>query len=198
MVGQMARRRPLLEYFSSLANFYSTKLIQHHYSFHDTQCEVLILIASLNNRLERTPERTGCLVEEELGEVAFDQFGRCLAGRMREVGCGVSTQADTEAQLLLIICWIPYCLDSGLTDYGDIVSLTQRPRFNLQTNYFSASGTHFCYRLSTPRGLMRLEVLGKLTVGDPPRWPRDTSWSIWVGTKFLRQVAVTRYSSLAD
>jgi hypothetical protein len=30
-----------------------------------------------------------------------------------------------------------------------------------------------------------------MTVGDPPRWPRDTPLSTKVGTKF-RQVAVTQ------
>jgi hypothetical protein len=29
-------------------------------------------------------------------------------------------------------------------------------------HYFYASGTHFCYRLSKPQGLVRLEGLGKL------------------------------------
>jgi hypothetical protein len=28
--------------------------------------------------------------------------------------------------------------------------------------YFSVSGTHFCYRLSEPQGLVRLEGLGKV------------------------------------
>jgi hypothetical protein len=31
-----------------------------------------------------------------------------------------------------------------------------------QKHYFSASGTHFCYRLSKPQGLVRLEGLGKV------------------------------------
>jgi hypothetical protein len=31
-----------------------------------------------------------------------------------------------------------------------------------QNHYFSASGTHFCYRLSIPQGLVRLEGLDKL------------------------------------
>jgi hypothetical protein len=31
-----------------------------------------------------------------------------------------------------------------------------------QKHYFYASGTHFCYRLSKPQGLVRPEGLGKL------------------------------------
>jgi hypothetical protein len=57
---------------------------------------------------------------------------------------------------------IPYCLDTLLTDGGKAVSLTHRQRSTPQKHYFSASGTHFCWRLSKPRGLERLEGLGKL------------------------------------
>jgi hypothetical protein len=34
--------------------------------------------------------------------------------------------------------------------------------FTPQKHYLYASGTHFCYRLSKPRGLVRSEGLGKL------------------------------------
>jgi hypothetical protein len=34
--------------------------------------------------------------------------------------------------------------------------------FTPQKQYFSASGSHFCYRLSEPKGLVLLEGLGKL------------------------------------
>jgi hypothetical protein len=34
--------------------------------------------------------------------------------------------------------------------------------FTPQKHYFSASGTHFCYRLSEPQGLVRPVGLGKL------------------------------------
>jgi hypothetical protein len=38
-----------------------------------------------------------------------------------------------------------------------------RSRFTLQKHYyFSASGTHFYYRLSEPQGLVKLEGLEKL------------------------------------
>jgi hypothetical protein len=39
---------------------------------------------------------------------------------------------------------IPHCLDSRLTDCGEVVSLTHRPRSALQEHSFSACGTHFC------------------------------------------------------
>jgi hypothetical protein len=57
---------------------------------------------------------------------------------------------------------IPHCLDSRLTDGGKVVSLTHRPRSTLQKHYYSVSGTHSCYRLSEPQGLVQPEGLGKL------------------------------------
>jgi hypothetical protein len=57
---------------------------------------------------------------------------------------------------------IPYSLESRLTDGGKVVSLTHRPRSTHQKHYFSLSDTHFCYKLSKPQGLMRLEGLGKM------------------------------------
>jgi hypothetical protein len=57
---------------------------------------------------------------------------------------------------------LPQCLDSLQTDAGKILSPTHRPSSTTQKHYFSASGTHFCWRLSKPQGLMRLEGLGKL------------------------------------
>jgi hypothetical protein len=54
---------------------------------------------------------------------------------------------------------ISHCLDSRLTDGGEVVSLTHRPLSTPQRQYFSASGTHLCRKL---RGLVRLEGLGKL------------------------------------
>jgi hypothetical protein len=56
---------------------------------------------------------------------------------------------------------IPHCLDNRLTDGGDVVNLTYRPHSTPRKHYFSASGTHFCYRLSKPQGLVRPEGLGK-------------------------------------
>jgi uncharacterized UBP type Zn finger protein len=39
---------------------------------------------------------------------------------------------------------IPHCLDNQLTDGGNIVSPTHRPRSTTQKHYFSATGTHVC------------------------------------------------------
>jgi hypothetical protein len=57
---------------------------------------------------------------------------------------------------------IPHCLDSQLTDGGKVVSPTHQPHFTPQKHYFSASGTHLCYRLSEPQGLVRPGGLDKL------------------------------------
>jgi hypothetical protein len=43
-----------------------------------------------------------------------------------------------------------------------LVSPTHRPHSAPQKQYFSASDTHFCYRLSEPQGLVSLEGLVKL------------------------------------
>jgi hypothetical protein len=50
---------------------------------------------------------------------------------------------------------IAHCLDSRLTDGGKVVCPTHQPHFTPQKHYFSASGTHFCWRLSKPQGLVR-------------------------------------------
>jgi hypothetical protein len=57
---------------------------------------------------------------------------------------------------------ISHCLDSRLTDGGEVVSPMHRLHNTPQKHYFSASGTDFCYRLSKPLGLVQLEGLGKL------------------------------------
>jgi hypothetical protein len=57
---------------------------------------------------------------------------------------------------------IPHCIDNLLTDGGKVVNPTQTPHFNPQKYYyFYVSGTHFCYRLSKPQGIVRPEGLGK-------------------------------------
>jgi hypothetical protein len=56
---------------------------------------------------------------------------------------------------------IPHCLESRLTDGGKVSALLTG-RALLPRNYFSASDTHFCYRLSKPLDLVRLEGLVKL------------------------------------
>jgi hypothetical protein len=53
---------------------------------------------------------------------------------------------------------IPGCLDSRLTEGGNIVSLTHRPLSASQKNYFSAYGTHFITR----QGPIRLGGVDKL------------------------------------
>jgi hypothetical protein len=55
---------------------------------------------------------------------------------------------------------IPHCLDSRLTDSGKVVSPTHPLHLTPQKHYFYVSGTHFCYRLSKPQGLVRPEGLG--------------------------------------
>jgi hypothetical protein len=57
---------------------------------------------------------------------------------------------------------IPHCLDSRLTDGGMVVGPMHRPHSTPQKYYFSASGTHFCLRLSKHQGLEQPEGLGKL------------------------------------
>jgi hypothetical protein len=57
---------------------------------------------------------------------------------------------------------IPHCLDSRLTGGGKVVSPTHFPRSTPQKHYLSVSGSHFCYRLSEPQGLVRPEGLGQL------------------------------------
>jgi hypothetical protein len=56
---------------------------------------------------------------------------------------------------------IPHCLDIRLTDGGKVVSPTHPPHFTPQKHYyFYVSGTHFCWRLNKPQGLVRPEGLG--------------------------------------
>jgi hypothetical protein len=47
---------------------------------------------------------------------------------------------------------ISHCLDNPLTDGGKVVTTMQRMHFITQKHYFPISGTHFCYRLSEPKG----------------------------------------------
>jgi hypothetical protein len=57
---------------------------------------------------------------------------------------------------------IPHCQVNRLTNGGKIIIPTCRPRSAPQKYYFSASGTHFCLRLSKLQGLARPEGLGNL------------------------------------
>jgi hypothetical protein len=56
----------------------------------------------------------------------------------------------------------PHFLDSQLTDGSEVVVLTHWPFSAPQKYYFSASDTHFCYRLSKPQDLVHSEGLDKL------------------------------------
>jgi hypothetical protein len=56
---------------------------------------------------------------------------------------------------------ITHCLHNRLTDFGELLSLTHRPR--------STPQKHFCYRLSTLQGLVRLEGLSTLRNSLRPR-----------------------------
>jgi hypothetical protein len=64
---------------------------------------------------------------------------------------------------------IPHCIEIRLTDGGKVFSSTHRQRSTPQKHYFSVFNTHFCWRLSEPPGLVRLEA-GRLRVPDPMRW----------------------------
>jgi hypothetical protein len=55
---------------------------------------------------------------------------------------------------------IPHYLDDGLTDGGEIVSLTRRPLSTSQ-KHFSVCATHFCKTPSKPQGLVRQQELNK-------------------------------------
>jgi hypothetical protein len=59
---------------------------------------------------------------------------------------------------------IPRCLDSRLTDGGEVVSLKHRQRSTPQKYYLSASSTNFCYRLSEPQGLVSLLLLSRAKI----------------------------------
>jgi hypothetical protein len=56
---------------------------------------------------------------------------------------------------------IPHCLDSRLSDGGQVVSLTPHPCVT-HHKHFVTSGNNFCQRLSEPQGLVRPEGLCKL------------------------------------
>jgi hypothetical protein len=58
--------------------------------------------------------------------------------------------------------WFPHCLDNRLTKGGKAISPKHRPSFTHQKQYFSASGTHFCYGQSKPQDLVQMDGLGKL------------------------------------
>jgi hypothetical protein len=65
---------------------------------------------------------------------------------------------------------ISHCLHNRLTDGGEVVSPTHRPRSTPQKRYFSVSGTHFCYRLSEPQGLRTRDLPAYSLVPQPLRY----------------------------
>jgi hypothetical protein len=67
-----------------------------------------------------------------------------------------------EAYRVCEMLRIPDYLDIRLTDGGKVVSPAHRPR-STKKYYFSASGTHFCYRLGKPQGLVQLEGIRSIT-----------------------------------
>jgi hypothetical protein len=71
-----------------------------------------------------------------------------------------------EAYRLAEMLRMPQCVDSRLIDGSKVVSPTHQPHFTPQEHYFvfNVSGTHFCYRLSKPQGLVRPEGLDKQAV----------------------------------
>jgi hypothetical protein len=61
----------------------------------------------------------------------------------------------------------PHFLEKQLTDGGEVVSLTNRPEALYPQKI---PGTHFCWRLSDPRAVMRLEGIGKLKKSNDLIW----------------------------
>jgi hypothetical protein len=53
-------------------------------------------------------------------------------------------QQAVEAYRVCEMLRIPQCPDNRLTDGGEVVSPTHRPRFIAQKHYLHVSGTHFC------------------------------------------------------
>jgi hypothetical protein len=62
---------------------------------------------------------------------------------------------------------IPRCLGNRIVNDGQIVSLTRRRALLPERS----SGTHCCYRLSKPKGLVRLEGLGEQK--EKTAWPES-------------------------
>jgi hypothetical protein len=87
---------------------------------------------------------------------------------------------------------IPQCLDDRLTNGGEVVIFTRRPRSSPQKHYFSASRIHFCYRLSESQGLARLEGFGELKKKDysPMDKTVDFEGNEWSAEHTLRNSAL--------
>jgi hypothetical protein len=57
---------------------------------------------------------------------------------------------------------VPTLSRQRLTDGGEFVGLTHRPRSAHQNIYFYISDIHLCWRQFKPHGLVRLEILSNL------------------------------------
>jgi hypothetical protein len=57
---------------------------------------------------------------------------------------------------------IPHCIDTRLTNGGEVVSLMHPLPPPPPETIFPFSGTYFCYRPSKPQGLVQLEGLGNV------------------------------------
>jgi hypothetical protein len=77
--------------------------------------------------------------------VTMKSVACCLLSIMLCHGCGCLLY------IMLSWRWLKF-VDNWLTDGGEVVSLTHRPRYTPQKHHFSVSGTHFCQRLSEHQG----------------------------------------------
>jgi hypothetical protein len=91
---------------------------------------------------------------------------------------------------------ILHCLDSRLTDGGKVVSPTHWQRSTPQKHHFSAFCTHFCYRLSEPRGLVLPEGSGNFTFShftSPSALATD--WDLSPGFDLWQRQELSLYST---
>jgi hypothetical protein len=65
-----------------------------------------------------------------------------------------STTYSKRTKKILIQPYHQQCLDNPITDGSKADSPKHQPHSTPQKHYFSASGTHFCYRLSKHQGLV--------------------------------------------
>jgi hypothetical protein len=86
---------------------------------------------------------------------------------------------------------ILHCLDNRPTDGCKVVSLTHPPHFTPQKyHYFYVSGTHFCWKLSKPQGLVRPEGLGKLKKKSSHRVPSGLQHSAFTTTHIQGSISL--------
>jgi hypothetical protein len=82
---------------------------------------------------------------------------------------------------------------------SETLVLTRATRRNIPEDGILHSFADFKYNNNFPIISNRSTKLRLTTVGDPPRWQRDTSLSTNVGTNFVDKCrSLSRYSSLAD